>query len=47
MKKNFIDLPIECKKTKRERNSVKNFKIDTSRYRSYGPRIIKTIDIKI
>ena len=31
---------------KSKKNSVKDFKIDTSHYKSNGPRIIKTIDIK-
>lgn len=31
---------------KSKRSSVKDFRIDTSHYKSNGPRIIKTIDIK-
>ena len=31
---------------KPKKYSVKDFKIDTSHYKSNGPRIIKTIDIK-
>ena len=34
------------KSPKIKKNSVRDFKIDISHYKSKGPRIVKTIDIK-